>query len=101
MANPSSAIRVNELKAVIDSILTHITNDLKIDEIDLTSDYYWDIPEEQLYSTEGDPKGCTIGSLFADLEFLRSALADKDQAVALLLIHVAPLLRYVATKVGQ
>lgn len=101
MERNKSAIKVSELRAIIDSILSHVENDLRLDEIELSEDYYWNIPDEALYSVGQNPSELTVGSLCDDLEFLRPLLKDKEQAFSLMLIHVAPLLRYIATKVGQ
>jgi hypothetical protein len=101
MANNKSAIKVDDLKTVIDAIFAHLKDDLGIDEIALTKDYYWDVPESSLYSVDRDMEAPTIGSLFDDLEFLNPLLQNREQAVSLMLLHVAPLLRYIANKVGQ
>ncbi|GBU15680.1 hypothetical protein AwPolaro_10580 [Polaromonas sp.] len=74
MVNDKSVIKVDELKAAIDAIFVHIKNDLEIDEIPLTADYYWDIPQGSLYSVDQDMEAPTIGSLFDDSEFLSSLL---------------------------
>ena len=94
-------IKIEELKSILDLILTHITDDLGIKNIELTEDCYWELPEKSLYSMDYDQREIIVGSLFDDAEFLVPILADRSQAVSLMLLHVAPLLRYMGAKVGQ
>jgi hypothetical protein len=101
MENEKFVIKLDELQAMVNSIFGHMKTDLKIDEVELTADYYWDIPSSSLYAVDVDMEAPTVGSLIDDLEFLHPLLSDKNQAVSLMLLHVAPLLRYIATKVGQ
>lgn len=101
MENKKVVIKVEELQSIINSILAHIRDDLGISEVELTEDCYWEIPEKALYSVDQDQRELVVGSLFDDLEFLTPLLTDRDQAVSLMLLHVAPLLRYIGTKVGQ
>lgn len=101
MENEKFVVKLDELQTMLNAIFSHLKSDLKIDEVELTADYYWDIPGSSLYAVDADMEAPTIGSLVDDLEFLRPLLTDKDQAVSLMLLHAAPLLRYIATKVGQ
>lgn len=97
----NSAINIGQLRTIIDSILSHIENDLQLKEIELSEDYYWNIADDVLYMGENKEEEITVGSLCDDLEFLMPLLHDKDHAFSLMLIHVAPILRYLALKVGQ
>jgi hypothetical protein len=97
----NSVINIGQLRVIIDSILAHIENDLQIKEVELSEDYYWNIADDVLYMGENEEKEITVGSLSDDLEFLMPLIHDKDRAFSLMLIHVAPILRYLALKVGQ
>lgn len=67
----------------------------------LDEDYYWTVASEELYEFRTAPTNLNVGSLCDDLEFLSSLEGDEKMAVSRMLIHVAPLLRYLATKIGQ
>jgi hypothetical protein len=92
-----------DLKRVIDTIFEHIRNDLKIDKLTIRDDqdFYWDVPSNDLYSVKETQPQLEVGRLVDDLEFLQAILKDKDQAVALMLIHAAPLLRHIGQEIGQ
>ena len=101
MDQNKTSIKVEDIKAIVDAILTHIQDDLGINEVELTECFYWEISEKDLYSMDQGQREIVVGSLFDDLEFLTPLLSDRDQAVSLMLLHVAPLLRYIGTKVEQ
>ena len=94
---------IRQLKMAVDAILDHIISDLKIERllIEDGSDYYWEVPWDKLYSVKESSPELDVGRLADDLEFLRSVPGNKDQAVALMLVHVAPLLRHIGQIVGK
>ena len=94
-------LEIEKLRLVAEAIFDHIQNGLGVASVPLDDDYYWTVPDAQLYSVETDPPKLDIGQLSEDLSFLEDALGDKEQAVSLMFLHLAPLLRYLANKVGQ
>lgn len=94
-------IKVSDLRLVIDRILDHIERDLGRSTVTLRQDSYWDVADEERYDFTKTPKSFEHGQLHDDWQFLASILKDKDQAVSLMLIHVAPLLRCLGEEVGQ
>lgn len=98
MESRNKSINVAQLRSVIDSIFAHMEDELRIEHLDLTEDYYWTISDESLYMGELTKEHITVGSLFDDLDFLTPLLHDKSQAFPLMFIHVVPLLRYLAIK---
>jgi len=96
-------LELADLKAVVDSIFDHLV-ELGITNISISSeeDFYWDVPLGTTLDTKNPIKPeLGVGRLSDDWEFLASILKDKDNAVSLMLIHAAPLLRHIGTKVGQ
>ena len=94
-------IDIDKLQRITDRIFDHIRQDLEIDKISMDQDYYWNIPSAALYDMDNDPKDIDVGQLSDDLDFLLKLPPDKDQAISLMFIHLAPLLRYIGEKVGQ
>lgn len=93
-------IDIEKLRTITDLIFDHIVNDLKVKKIELSQDYYWSIETEQLYDMSKDPTELTAGQLYDDWDFL-TKIENRDEAVALMFIHLAPLLRYIGEEVGQ
>lgn len=94
-------INVAELRTIINKIFDHIEYDLSKREVVLKYDAYWDVPDNVRHNFTSHPSGYSVGQLSEDWDFLRPILEDKDQAVALMLIHVAPILRCLGEEVGQ
>ncbi len=94
-------IELEKLKVITNQLLDHLRDDLKIEKIDLDEDYYWNVPTSDLYDPRSKPSELDLGQLSDDWEFLLKTLDDKDQAVSLMLTHLAPLLRYIGEKVGE
>lgn len=94
-------INIAELRLAINRILEHIEHDLGHATVSLQEDDYWDVANQERYDFTKSPENFEHGQLHDDWEFLSSILNDKNQAVALMLIHVAPLLRCVGEQVGQ
>jgi hypothetical protein len=72
-------INIDELSETV-SILLLKLKESKGTEIELTNDYFWDIPEEELYRVSDDPKDLSIGSLVFDWEQVKKAL-QSDEAI--------------------
>jgi hypothetical protein len=96
-----STVPVGELKAVVNLILDHIVHDLKVESIPIEENLYWDMDIKYLYDVQNKAPELDIGSLVDDWDFLTKLGTDRRDAVSLMLIHVAPLLRYIGEKVGQ
>ncbi|MFZ6640859.1 hypothetical protein ACO0LL_14020 [Undibacterium sp. TC4M20W] len=95
------SINIAELRSIINSILSHVEDDLQLKEVELTEDYYWAMPDDSLHAILEDAKEPNIGSLCEDLEFSKHILNDKTHAFPLMLTHVAPLLQYLALNIKK
>lgn len=94
------AIKLPDLRRITDLIFDHIEQDLKISAVPIEEDNYWNVPTEELYDVLKEPAKLDIGQLYDDWEFL-TKIQTKEEAVALMMIHLAPILRYIAEKIGQ
>ena|SRR5580698_3860451 len=96
-------LNIRDLKKSIDVIFNHIIDDMKVDKLPIkdNQDFYWEVPSNKLYEVKDAQPQLDIGRLGDDWQFLRSISKDREQAVALMLIHVAPLLRYVGEEIGK
>lgn len=67
------------------------------DVFEIRNDFYWNIPSEDLYVMERDPKEFTVGQLSDDLEELREMLAGEDDPILFHdLEHLSPIIRAIA-----
>jgi hypothetical protein len=93
-------ISISDLRRITNLIFEHIEKDLHITTVPIEEDYYWDIPTAEVYNVLKDPHQLDIGQLYDDWGFLTKLKARED-ALSLMMIHLAPLLRYIGEKIGQ
>ena len=96
-------IDVKFLKTAVIAILDHLVEDLGIEKlkIDENEDNYWNCPASEMYDVSKDPRGLAIGRLSDDVDFVKLIKRGQSGDVSYNLVHVAPLLRYIAEKVKQ
>jgi len=94
-------VNLSELKAATMSLLDdlirlHGSNTIAIDP---NADFYWEVPTESLYSVNHDSPKLDVGRVSDDWEFIQPIAKDPGAATPLALIHLAPVLRYLAERV--
>jgi len=98
-------VNLKTLKVAVNLVLDHLMEDLKLENvpIDPAQDYYWDCPEPEMYDMSITPTSdhLVIGSLRDDAQFIRSVRRGEGGDASVNLIHVAPLLRYIAHAIGR
>lgn len=96
-------IDLAKLRQITDAFFTHLINDLGVEKVTIKeeTDFYWNVPSDRLYKVRDERPELDIGRLSDDWDFLKAILRDEEQAVALMLIHLAPILRYIGEEVGQ
>lgn len=94
-------INIQSLRAIINQIFDHIEHDLDRKRLNLEHDDYWDLLDSERYDLTTEPSGHGVGQLSDDWQFLSTVLNNKDQAIAYMLVHAAPLLRCIGESVGK
>lgn len=92
-------IDVRELKRKCDAILDRIIIQLGVTRlrIDPKEDFYFDIPDDEMFDVSNRSPEIVNGRLSDDVDFLNKM--ESDESVPLMLDHVAPILRYLAYKI--
>ena len=99
--NHGPEIEIAVLKRAINAVLDHIVEDLGIQKVTLEQDYYWHIPEAELYDPQKSPAACDLGRLPDDADFVKLIRRGEGGDVCYNLVHVAPLLRYIAESIKK
>jgi uncharacterized ParB-like nuclease family protein len=96
-----SEIDLQVLKRAVTDVLDHMMEDLNLTtvSIDPSKDCYWDLDEPALYDMSKDPDDFTVGRLTDDYHFVGGVHRGQAGDHAFNLIHIAPLLRYLAKAV--
>jgi hypothetical protein len=96
-------IDLTTIKAVVNAVLDHMVEDLQMEKIQLDDqeDFYWSCPDSELYDMSKKPVGMDIGRLSDDVDFVNLIQRGQGGDVSYNLVHIAPLLRYLAEKIKQ
>ncbi|MGJ3353240.1 hypothetical protein [Providencia sp. Je.9.19] len=88
-----------ELSLLEEAVVT-IFKEMKeqgVDDIDLDSDFYWNVPSEFIYDVYNEPPRLDIGQLEDDYETLCKA-KEKELLVKYNLKNISTIFRYLAEK---
>ena len=96
----TAEIDVRQLKDAVNAVFDHLLEDLDIEKvaIDEREDFYWECPPAERYDASKTPSEWWIGRLSDDSDFAKMIQRGQSADVSYNLIHVAPLLRYIAEK---
>jgi hypothetical protein len=96
-------VNISELRRIVNDLLDHVES-VSGPELRLDQDYYWDLDSEAMYDVSKNVSSVDlVGSLGDSWEFLLNMRRGdiKKDGPSLMLVHAAPLLRYIGEKVGQ
>ena len=96
-----SEIDLRDLKRAVDGLLDHMIERLGVKKVAIAEqeDFYWDFDHSEMYDASKRPTELTVGRVSDDLDFVQKMLDDDGYVV--LMLHVAPLLKYIATRVKE
>lgn len=97
----ASEIDLEELKSVATALIDSLAQagGERSIPIDPVADFYWEVPPESLYSVKGRQPTLDVGRLSDDWDLIRPIALDSTSATPLALIHLAPILRFLAERV--
>lgn len=91
-------ISVAQLRAVTELVLKRLEDRGHL-IVDISADYYWNIPKEQKYDREQDPKDLTIGQLSEDWSWLEKIATGEREPVIFALVWLGEIFRYVGEEI--
>jgi hypothetical protein len=91
------------LKTAVNDVLDHVIEDLGTEQVRIeeADDFYWECAAAQRYDRSKKPSELNVGRLSDDVDFVALVRRGQSADVAYNLVHVAPLLQYVAEKVRK
>jgi hypothetical protein len=101
MPNPEIDLRV--LKNAVNAVLDHLLEDVGLEKvkIDDGEDFYWNCEPPEMYDRSKKPAELSVARLSDDLDFMKLIRRGESGDVSYNLVHVAPLLLYIAEKVKR
>ncbi|MCP9621934.1 hypothetical protein FOH10_31265 [Nocardia otitidiscaviarum] len=91
-------VSLTELRRSFNLLLDHVEATTGGDIVRLDEDYFWSIPQDELYVVDRVPPNLTMGQLSWSWQHLTDLLADPDQAIGYHLVWLAEVLRAVGQK---
>jgi hypothetical protein len=91
-------IDIAKLKEISDKIFTHL-NEINVEEFEIIDDYYWDIPEEDLYDLQKKPSSHDLGQLSDDWGDLRKLLDNEREPLVSDFVDLAMILRAIGQNI--
>lgn len=85
-------IKIDEILEIVTLLLLKLKNE-KGNEIELDSDFYWDISSDKLYNPYNEPNDLSLGQLSDDLAELYRLSKSRDKAIAYDLKRIAEILK--------
>lgn len=93
-------IDVRKLKEAIDALFDHIV-DSGVERLDIETQYYWQVEENQQYDFRREPEGYAVGDFYDDVATMEQVLSDKEHVFAYTLTELAPIVAYVGKAAGR
>lgn len=91
-------VSINELREISNRLLDHVES-LGVKDVDISADYYWTIPADQLYDPSLEPAAPSLGQLTDDWNELQLIRQGDRPPVAIALEWLAAIMRAVGEKV--
>ncbi|WP_405492215.1 hypothetical protein [Nocardia sp. NBC_00511] len=91
-------VSLAELRRSFNLLLDHLEAATDGGIIHLDQDYFWSIPQDELYDVTTVPSNLTVGQLSWSWEHLTDLLAEPDRAIGHHLVWLAEVLRAVGQK---
>lgn len=85
-------IALSELKAIFLKELDHLEQ-LGYDQVEITVDYYWNIPQNVRYDAYIEPQNFDLGSLSDDWKGLKQIYDGRRDPIAYDLVWLSSILR--------
>ena len=90
-------VTVSEVRRVTELLCRHLEETGR-DEIDVSEDYYWMIPKEEVYDPERDPNELDLGQLSDDWNELQGILSGENPSIGYGFVWLSSILRVVGEK---
>lgn len=85
-------IKIDELQKITTILLSKL-KERKGNEVEIESDFYWDISSTQLYKPYSDPSDISLGQISDDIKEVRRLLNSEDESIPYDLKRIAEIIK--------
>ncbi|CAA9340928.1 MAG: hypothetical protein AVDCRST_MAG68-3041 [uncultured Gemmatimonadetes bacterium] len=90
-------VSVAELRESCELLLTHLEQSGSA-SVELTSDLYWNVPQDQRYQAYEEPKSLDMGQLSQDWAEVQAIVRGEKEPLGYALVWLSSILRAVGEK---
>lgn len=83
-------VNIDEIQKITFLLLSKLKDNIG-NEVEISNDYYWNIPNEELFNPYEQPKGLTLGQMADDIEEVQRLL-EYDNPIIYDLKRIASIL---------
>jgi hypothetical protein len=91
-------IEISELHAVTERLFDHL-DELGCHAVELSKDFYWDVPAADRYDPHTLPPELVLGQLYDDWNEMEKIIKNQSEPIAYALVWLSALLRFVGEEV--
>lgn len=91
-------VTVSELRKVCEKIFDHLEA-MGYSRVEISHEYYWDIPQESRYDPYQEPQQFTLGQLTDDLSELQRIARNDSEPLAYAFVWLATVIRAIGEEV--
>jgi len=91
-------IKVSELREICENLFNHLDN-ISQSNIDIDKDFYWNIPEENLYDLSSEPTEFNVGQISDDWMELKKIGSKESEPLGYALVWLSSIMRVIGEKV--
>ncbi|MDY7528883.1 MULTISPECIES: hypothetical protein [unclassified Cryobacterium] len=99
MAKPT-IVKLDELERVFTRVL-EVLRQSGFAEVELSNDYFWSIPDDQIYHVESPPHDLTIGQVSESLQWLTNTMLEDGDAIPYSLLWISDVLKALALQLSE
>ena len=85
-------VDLEEIRSALETVFDHLKKN-GVTTIEIEEDYYWNVPQEDVYNPLVDPTDLDLGQLTDDWSRLQSIRTGEDPVVGYALVWASSLLR--------
>ncbi len=90
-------ITTEELRVATLALLQHL-DEIGQNEFEIDEDYYWVVPQDQVYVPYQTPKDLTLGQLSHDVEEIQALAHGRREPLGYVMVWLAAVMRRVGEK---
>ena len=91
-------IQISKLRAATQRLFDHL-DELECESVELSKDFYWDVPAPDRYNPYSERPELVLGQLYDDLNEMEKILNNQSEPIAFAFVWLSALLRFLGEEI--